>query len=115
MPVWDGRERRVKADPHVPQWEERRGRSVAPAMADGLLVMEPRVVYDKCIVGVARRFNTEFLVYDEAMVLAAIEAEADPDDADPELTAREHYEFNVVGGWVGEATPAFVRPWSEDE
>lgn len=44
MSDWDGVERRVKDDPHVPQWEERRGRppsvealeAAAEAMEQGL-------------------------------------------------------------------------------
>lgn len=82
---------------------------------DDLLFLEPRATFDPCILGVARRFNAWFVVYDEAKVLAALaaEIEAGPDD-DPEDLAREHFDFNVVGGWLGDATPAFLAPWSPE-
>ena len=77
-------------------------------ISDEPLALEPRTQFDGAILGLARRFTSEFLVYDEQLVLDALVAEADPEDDDPEVSAREHYEFNIVGGWVGEGTPAFL-------
>lgn len=81
---------------------------------EGLLLLEPRDMYDKCIVGVVRRFNDTFVLYDEQCIIDQLVAE-DPDDpslpygeGDAGSRAREHYEFNIVGGWVGEATPGFL-------
>ena len=75
------------------------------------LFLEPRSQFDPCIVGFGRRFSDQFVVYDEGLVIAALAAEVEPDDdEDPEETAREHFEYNIVGGWVGEGTPAFLTP-----
>jgi hypothetical protein len=78
---------------------------------DGLLYLEPRDLYDPCIVGVGRRFHDTFLIYDidkiiEALTKDGVEGGADYDEARED--AREHFEFNVIGGWVGNATPGFV-------
>lgn len=75
-----------------------------------ILFMEPRERYDQCIVGVADRFHSRFLVYDKECVLRVIVEDGAPydDDVDPETDALEHFEFNIVGGWVGDGTPAFL-------
>ena len=72
-----------------------------------LLFMEPREVYDSCIVGVAQRFNDYFLVYSKTKVLARI-IEGSPGAEDPETDANEYFDFNVVGGWFGEGTAAYL-------
>ena len=60
--------------------------------------------FDDAIVGVAQQFDRTFVVYDEARVLARLEAMGlDADEA------REYYEFNVLGAYVGESTPAFLE------
>lgn len=81
---------------------------------EGVLFLEPRAQFDPCILGICRRFNASFIVYDEDAVIEALAEEAsDIDDEDevrdPMEVAREHYEFNIVGGWVGDGTPAFQR------
>ena len=90
---------------------------LAYAEANALLLMEPREVYDACIVGIVQRFTDEFVVYSRAKVLAAMvemggdanpEAGDDP-DYPPDLAARDYFEFNVVGSWVGEATPGYLE------
>ena len=69
------------------------------------LRLEPREDFDPCIVGVGRRFNDTVLVYDMGKVLAMFVAQGmDPVDA------LEHFEFNVIGGWLGEGTPIFNVP-----
>lgn len=74
---------------------------------DGVLLLEPREDFDLALIGIVRRFNSEFAPYSESKVLEIL-ARQMADDEDPELAAREHYEFNIVGGWVGEGTPAFL-------
>lgn len=79
--------------------------------------MEPRSQYDPCILGVAQRFNSHFIVYDRECVMEVIRADVESDDDsddDPSLIAEEHFSFNVVGGWVGEGTPAFLSNMPED-
>jgi hypothetical protein len=74
---------------------------------EDLALMEPREKFDPCIVGVAQRFNSRFVVYDKEKVLAVFAADQTDDD-DPATSALEFFEFNVVGAWVGEGTPAFI-------
>lgn len=67
-------------------------------MADGL---------DDCLIGVARIFDKRIAVYDTSKVLAKLEA-----DGMTSEEAEEYFEYNIVGAYVGENTPAFmdVRP-----
>jgi hypothetical protein len=59
--------------------------------------------FDDAIVGIGQRFNTHFVVYDFETVIATLMK-----DGMSEEDALEYYDFNVVGGWVGDATPCFV-------
>ena len=75
---------------------------------------EPVVLYDgleDAFVGLAFRFgwNTPVAVYDQAKALAQLTSETgSPEDA------AEHFDFNVMGTWAGEATPIFIlRPGGE--
>lgn len=71
---------------------------------EGLLLMEPRERYDKCVIGVARQGPNTFFVYDEQCVLEVIGEDIEnPDEA------REYYEFNTVSAWLGTNTPAFFE------
>jgi hypothetical protein len=70
--------------------------------AQELLLMEPRERYDAAIVGVVERFNDTFVLYDREAVLRILEEDMEEEEA------LEHYYFNVVGGWLGPGTPAFL-------
>ncbi len=77
---------------------------------DGLPVLEPRSQFDQCIVGVVRRFNDTFVLYDQTCIIEQLVAE-DYGAEDAETNAWEHYEYNIVGGWIGDGTPGFLmRP-----
>jgi hypothetical protein len=70
--------------------------------------LEPREDFDPCVVGVARRFNDTVLVYDMGKVLAMLMKQGlDYHDA------VEHFEFNIIGGWLGDMTPIFNIPVEE--
>ena len=43
------------------------------------------------------------LIYDRAKILEFLETEMTEEDA------IEHYEFNIIGSWVGDGTPIFVE------
>lgn len=73
-----------------------------------ILMLEPRDEYDKCLVGLGERFTSVFAVYDRRCILDVIAAGM-PDEPDAEAMAVEHYEFNILGGWVGDGTPAFIN------
>lgn len=61
--------------------------------------------FDDCIVGIGQQFTRFFVVYDRACVVQTL---VDRDGMTPE-EAEEFYDFNIVGGWLGEATPCFVQ------
>lgn len=62
--------------------------------------------YDNCIVGIARRCGMEpVLCYS---VTALMNEYINVEGMTPE-EAMEHFEYNVVGGWVGEGTPIFIE------
>jgi hypothetical protein len=87
---------------------------------EGLLLLEPRSMYDQCIVGVVRRFADRFVLYSEECVISQLMTE-DPDgpevpyeDRDAHARAWEWYEYNMVGAFVGEHTPGFLEDVTDD-
>jgi len=60
---------------------------------------------DYAFVGVARRGDEEFAVYDEAKILEKLVEE---DGMNPQ-EAIEYFDFNIAGAWVGPSTAAFVQ------
>ena len=83
---------------------------------EAVLLLEPRSSYDKCVIGLGFRFHDTFVVYDKQCILETIIAEGEPydEDVDPPTEALEHFEFNIVGGWVGPHTPVFVTTDPDD-
>ena len=72
--------------------------------------MEPRPQYDHCMVGIGYRFNAGPLaVYDIERVLQVLEK-----DGMTEEEAIEWYEYNIIGGWVGDGTPIFINLFQEE-
>ena len=61
--------------------------------------------FDAAIVGIGERFTSWFVVYDYDKVIEILMTRDGMDHED----AIEWYEFNIVGAWVGENTPCFVR------
>jgi hypothetical protein len=59
--------------------------------------------FDEAIVGVARQFTKTFVLYDLERVLQILMR-----DGLTREEAEEHFEFNIVGAFVGDATPAFL-------
>ncbi len=59
--------------------------------------------FDDCIVGIAQQFNKDFVIYDREKVLAKLMT-----DGMSREEAEEYFEFNIVGAYVGESTPAFI-------
>ena len=60
--------------------------------------------FDDAIIGKGERFHDSFVVYDLGKVLNIL---VERDGMTME-EAWEFYEFNIVGAWVGDETPAFV-------
>ena len=70
-------------------------------MNDDLIKMDG---YDDCIVGLVERFGQDsYLIYDRDLVLEKLQK----DNMSYE-EALEYYEFNQLGSYVGERTPAFL-------
>ena len=69
------------------------------------LRLEPREDFDPCIVGIARRFNDCVLAYDIDLIIAML-VRRDGMEVDE---AIDHFEFNIIGGWYGNATPVFLH------
>ena len=60
--------------------------------------------YDEAFVGLGWRFHDgPVAVYDRNKVIEIIMADGLSYDE-----AVEHFEFNVIGGWVGDKTPIFM-------
>ena len=79
----------------------------------GVLLLEPRMVYDRALLGYTYHprdrwprvgaGNVAVAVYSRARCIAAITdwMECDEDEA------AEWFEYNTAGAWVGEGTPTF--------
>lgn len=60
--------------------------------------------FDDCIAGICLRYGQPALViYDHGKVLAKL-----VEQGMTEEEAVEHFEYNQIGAWVGETTPAFL-------
>jgi hypothetical protein len=81
-------------------------------LPDGVLVLEPRSMYDAALVGYTdqpkdhwtRDGGVTVAVYSEAKCVKALMA-----DGMSEEDALEWFSYNTSGAWVGEGTPMFVR------
>jgi len=71
-------------------------------LADGL---------EAAFIGIGAQQHVQLAVYDEAKALALY---VERDGMTPE-EAREWYEFNVVGAYVGDRTPIFVTRCTLDD
>lgn len=70
--------------------------------SNGLLVMDG---FDDCIVGICHRFGDSFVVYDQQKVITKLTER----DGMTEEEAREFHDFNQLGAWHGDRTPAFIE------
>lgn len=73
----------------------------ADTTGDALLVSEG---FDHCIVGIAQQFNSTFVVYDRAKVIQTLVKR----DGMSEDDAEEYFDVNIIGGWLGPHTPAYL-------
>lgn len=61
--------------------------------------------FDEAIIGIGRQFNKNLVIYDEDKCIQILMER----DGMSEEEAIEFFEFNVVGAYVGEYTPIYVR------
>ena len=85
-----------KLRPSMQIWEER---------YPNLMMLEPREIYDKAIVGVVERINLTAFCYDTQEILNIL---AEPEYRMTPEEAIEHFEFNIRGSYVGENSPVFL-------
>jgi len=68
--------------------------------------------FDAAIVGVASRIGSaDFLVYSREKCIEILMS----DDEMNYDEAAEFFDFNVAGAYVGEATPAFMEEYEEEQ
>lgn len=72
-------------------------------LSDGEQQILTAVGFEKAFVGIGIQFDLPIAVYDYAKCIDILAKEMDYEDA------VEFFEFNVVGAWVGEQTPIFLR------
>ena len=61
--------------------------------------------FDDCALGVVERCGQKpYLVYDPNKIIAQLVKENDMDQDE----AREYFDFNIAGAWVGDGTPGFL-------
>tara|TARA_R110000824_G_scaffold209081_1_gene394912 strand:- start:364 stop:636 length:273 start_codon:yes stop_codon:yes gene_type:complete len=58
--------------------------------------------YEEAILGIARQANRFFVVYDHRKVIEILQRDMEPEEA------RDFFEINMVGAWLGKATPAYL-------
>lgn len=87
------------------------------ALNPDALLMEPRELYDPCVVGITdepddhwpRQTPAWVAIYDaELCVVALMESHPSSSYTD----ALDWVSFNMMGAWMGDGTPTFR--WSED-
>lgn len=60
--------------------------------------------YDDCIVGWVERFGmTPVALYDKSKIIDRLMKDGCTNEE-----AVEHFDFNILGAWVGDGTPAFM-------
>ena len=61
--------------------------------------------FNEAIIGTGRRCGQpDIVAYDIDRCIGIL-----MEDGIPEDEAREYFEFNVVGAWVGDETPIFIQ------
>ena len=70
-----------------------------------MMLLEPREIYDKAIVGMVERINLNVFCYDSVEILLILQNEF-------WMTAEgaeEHFEYNIRGSYMGENSPVFLN------
>jgi hypothetical protein len=77
---------------------------------DDAMLLEPRDVFDACVIGIAERINLRVAAYDTNKVIQALMDHQGMEQDE----AEEYFDFNIAGSWVGEGSPVFLYLF-EDE
>ena len=63
--------------------------------------------FEDCAIGLVERFGTSpIYCYDKTKMIEKIIKQ----DGMTIEEANEHFDFNIIGAWVGEGTPCFLTP-----
>lgn len=69
-----------------------------------LMMLDPSY-FDKAIVGVVSNIKNQAVCYDVSKIIKILMKQ----DKMTEEDAREYFEFNIMGSWVGEHTPVYLE------
>jgi hypothetical protein len=69
-----------------------------------LMMLDP-AYFDKAIIGVVSNLGCEAVCYDVSKIIKILMKE----DKMTEEEAREYFDFNILGAWVGEHTPVYLE------
>lgn len=69
------------------------------------VLLEPREVFDKAVVGVARRINLVVACYSRDKIIDCLQQDQGLEGDD----AHEWLEYNIEGAWCGEHTPIILE------
>ena len=76
---------------------------------EGCLVADD---YNDCLIGITEGANP-VAVYSAQKIISKIvdeiKSNEDYDGEDPYITAVEHFQYNIVGAYVGEKTPVYIN------
>jgi hypothetical protein len=77
---------------------------------DDAMLLEPRDLFDPCVIGIAERINLRVAAYDVEKVLQVLMDHHGMDEDE----AQEHFDFNIAGSWVGEGSPVFLYLFGDE-
>lgn len=73
--------------------------------------MKSMIGYDDCIDGICTRYGQPpILIYDRSKIISKLES-----DGMNYQEAEEYFEYNIIGGWLGDDTPAFIEPYDIED
>ena len=72
-----------------------------------LIILEPQSLFNSCIIGVVERINLTCLCYDVDKIIFALMHDPESSFSNHD-EAREHFEFNIQGSFMGENSPVFL-------
>lgn len=71
---------------------------------ENLMMLEPSY-FDKAIIGVVANIDREAVCYDTSKIIKILMKQ----DKMTEEEAREYFDFNIMGSWVGPHTPVYLE------
>lgn len=77
------------------------------------MFLEPRSVFDSMIIGLCYSIDGHVVAYDKDKILEHLQkeifsGEEGISEEDAYLMAVEHFDFNILGSYVGKYTPVYI-------